>query len=192
LRKFAATVSRLESLSRKELAQECFNGEDDLFIRNLIQHVGMVPFGCTSLRKFDGWYPQLFYRGVQFETGSESDFQEKYGANAGDRIITDVHTDVPALTIGDEGSVLHEAIGPPNLLVIAVDSGPDRAVYAGPVLSHFELEVTGEPTRLTDTEWDTLYSRGGFFGDFPTRQIDPSRVQGLYPPPWTLNYLVPR
>jgi hypothetical protein len=186
LRKFAATVSRLEKLSRKELAQECFDQEDDVFIKNLIQQVGTVQFGCSSLRKYDGWYPQLFYRGVQFERMSESDFQENYGANAGDRIVTDVHTDLPAPAIGDEGSVLHEGIGPANLLMIAVESGPDRAVYAGPVLSHFEFEVTGEPKRLSDTDWE------GFYGGFVMEPIDPNRIQGRNAPSWTRSYLVPR
>ena len=187
---FAATLSRLETLSGKQLAQECFDSEDELFIRNLIQHVGWLPFGSARLRKFDGWYPQLFYRGIQFDVmgGPEADtsFQENYGANASDRIVTDVHTDVPAPAVGDEGSVLHEGIGPPNLLMIAIDNGPDRAVYAGPVLSHFEFEVTGQPTRLTDTEWD------GLFGAFGSPAVDRSRIQGLHPPPWTRSYLAPR
>ena len=43
-----------------------------------------------------------------------------------------------------------------NLLLVAIDNGGDRFICAGPVLSHYEFEVTGEPRRISDAEW-----RGG-------------------------------
>jgi hypothetical protein len=59
------------------------------------------------------------------------------------------------------------------LLLLAVDNGPDRMVYAGPVLSHYEFLLPGPTlTRLTDSQWQ-FYPR-------PPR------------PPWTQCYLVPR
>src|SRR5262245_37198225 len=97
LRRFADTLATLQTLATKELAQECFTAEEELFIRNL-----------------------------------------------------------------------------------------DRTVFAGPVLSHYELEIVGEPRRLNDNEWKTLQS-----GIFPP-DVVPSRVQGISPPPWTQSYLVPK
>jgi len=73
-----------------------------------------------------------------------------------------------------------------NLLMIAVDSGADRMVFAGPVLSHYELEVIGEPRRLNDEEWKQIL-RGRFPPD-----VFASRIEGLAPPVWTQSYLVPR
>ena len=59
--------------------------------------------------------------------------------------------------------------------MIAVDCGPgDTAVYAGPVLSHYEFEL-GPTTRETDSQWK---SDAGI-GNLPPQ------------PDWTRGYLVP-
>ena len=91
-----------------------------------------------------------------------------------DALVTDVDTDAPDVDVGDPGAVLHEGVGNVHLLLIAVDNGPDRMVYAGPVFSHYEFE---EPTgtRLTDAQWKTMLTNG---------QKPPS-------PDWTQSYLVP-
>ncbi|MBP7826763.1 MAG: DUF3160 domain-containing protein, partial [Verrucomicrobia bacterium] len=97
------------------------------------------------------------------------------GSDYWDALVTDVHTDPPDQLTPDPGSILHEGIGNVQMLWIAVDCGPDdRAVYAGPVLSHYEFELR-PTTRLTDAEWK-------------------DRVRaGLLPPQpeWTRSYLVP-
>lgn len=72
-----------------------------------------------------------------------------------DAIVSDVHTDLPSPDIGDSGAVLHEGVGNVHLMMIAVDNGADRMVYAGPVLSHYEFEMPGT-TRLTDSDWKTM------------------------------------
>jgi len=145
--------------------------------------------GSGSVRKYDGWYPGLFYRAAHFASlggdQSEAFFQENFGVNAVDQIVADVHTDVPCGVCGDPGSVLHEAVGRVNLLMIAVDSGADRMVFAGPLLSHYEFEVIGEPRRLNDEEWKSAL-RGRFPSDVPA-----NRIEGLTPPVWTKSYLVP-
>jgi hypothetical protein len=190
LRHFADTLATLQTLSEKELAQQCFNPDEELFIRNLVQVTDWLPFGCDGVRRFDGWYPRLFYKGVQFFTGSEDDpayFQENFGVNAADQIVADVHTDVPCDTCGDPGGVLHEGIGQVNLLLIAVENGADRMVFAGPVLSHYEFEVTGSPRRLNDDEWRAMQ----WWQQFPP-DVDPARVEGVAPPRWTSSYLVRR
>jgi hypothetical protein len=61
-----------------------------------------------------------------------------------------------------------------NLLLIAVDNGPDRMVYAGPVLSHYEFEVPGV-NRMNDADWKGKVLAG---------QKPPQ-------PDWTKSYLVP-
>jgi hypothetical protein len=191
LRQFADTLATLQTLAEKELAQQCFSADEELFIRNLIQITGV--FGCDGPYRYDGWYPRLFYNGVQFSNRSfsspESDqvyFQENFGANAVDQIVADVHTDPPDES-GDPGSVLHEGIGQVNLLMFAVENGADRMVFAGPVLSHYEFEVTGSPRRLNDDEWKAMQ----WWNQFPP-DVDSARVEGLTPPPWTSSYLVPR
>ena len=57
----------------------------------------------------------------------------------------------------------------------AIDSGEDRMVYAGPVLSHYEFEMAGV-RRKSDSEWGNDLRRG----------MRPPR------PEWTNGYLVPR
>jgi len=62
-----------------------------------------------------------------------------------------------------------------NLLMIAVDNGTDRMVYAGPVFSHYEFELIGPPARKADSEWR---------GDLDQGKVPPN-------PDWTRSYLVP-
>jgi hypothetical protein len=193
LQKFGSALEKLAIISEKELRQECLLQEEELFIRNLIEEVGYSWIGCVRYRKYDGWYPRLFYRGVQFdrmhpyERESEIRFQSDHGADAADLVVADVHTDVPSPAIGDPGSVLHEGVGGVNLLMIAVENGPDRMVYAGPVLSHYEFEVVGPPRRLNDNEWLFLRIAGYFPPDLLAE-----RVEGLSPPSWTKSVVVPR
>jgi hypothetical protein len=88
--------------------------------------------------------------------------------------VADVHTDTPDPDVGDPGAVIHEGIGHVHLLMIAVDNGPDRMVYAGPVLSHYEFEMPGT-TRMTDEQWKARLRAG----------LKPPS------PDWTRSYLVP-
>ena len=118
----------------------------------------------------------MFYRSALYPQNIELEFHYNAGSARPDALVVDVHTDVPCPDCGDPGSVLHEAIGKVNLLVMAVDNGPDRMLYAGPVLSHYEFELIGPPQRKTDTEWRT---EGGQ-GRWPA------------PPEWTRVYLAPK
>src|SRR5262249_19776192 len=108
-----------------------------------------------------GWYPGLFYSG--------RDEALKWGA-----LVADVHTDPPSREDGDPGCVLHQGVGSVDLLVIAVDNGKDKMLYAGPVLSHYEFEMPGV-TRKSDSEW--------------RKEVGDSRTPPR--PEWTKGYLVP-
>ena len=182
-------------MAEKELSQQCFSTDEELFIRNLIQNVGWLKAGSGGTRKYDGWYPALFYHAVHFANlagdSSEAFFQDSFGVNAVDHIVADVHTDVPNLEPPDPGSVLHEAIGRVNLLMLAVNSGADRFICAGPVLSHNEFEITGDPVRISDQEWAGSGWRGIVKHVFPPG-LPATRFEGLTPPVWTQSYLVPQ
>jgi hypothetical protein len=200
---------RLESLVLKELAQESFNADDEQFLDTLMEErpvqgmqvharprqqstrarntaVGLDSGGPMA---FTGWYPRLFYRTVYW---SDIDFNDVYGSDAPDGLVADVHTDVPNDVPPDPGSVLHEAVGPVNLLMLAVNNGPDRFICAGPVLSHYEFELTGAPRRISDQEWSGqgFAPPGILQNNFPP-DLEASRVEGLAPPVWTRGYLVP-
>ena len=154
--------------------------------------------GCEGVMLYNGWYPKLFYR--TFYWGGP-DFDTTYGSAANDSIIADVHTDVPGNssdgplddgTGADPGSVLHEATGRPNLLLLAIDSGGDRFLCAGPVFSHYELEVIGAPRRLSDDEWSGMEVQPDQVPDFSLpADVPASRIQGLHPPIWTKSFLIP-
>ena len=186
LRSFVAIAQRLESLAEKELAQQCFTPEDLRFIDGLMETASSMSIGCASFAAYNGWYPQLFYRAIYWP--DDAKFRYSYGCEAFDGLVADVHTDVPCSDCGgDPGSVLHQAVGRVNLLLLAVDSGGERFLCAGPVLSHYEVEVTGPPRRLSDEEWRSIAD----FQRFPD-DAGPRRFEGLAPPPWTRSYLVPR
>lgn len=169
---FAQQMAQLEALARRELFQEPFSDGETAFIRGLMNRQDHPYFGPT----FDGWYPGLFYKDYGQMPGGE----DSNGSNKADPLVTDVHTAPPDL-VDPIGGVLHEATGNVDLLMIAVDNGPDRMVYAGPMLSHYEFILPGPNlVRLTDGDWAVRLA--GLSGE----KMPPER------PDWTRSYLVPR
>lgn len=188
-------VSRtLQAMSEKELRQEPFSRAEEDFVSSTLEGQRVYGGGWSAL---DGWYPTIFYHS-SYAQSQQLTFDAVYGAVNWDALITDVHTDVPCEVCRDPGSVLHEALGNANLLLIAVNNGTDRCVYAGPVMSHFEfpvIGVTGSPTRLTDQDWRIRMARAGLSASSdgslaPYRGNDPSQMPP--PPDWTSGYLVPK
>ena len=165
---FSAQMAILRGVALEELAQQPLTDAQTAFIQNLMEWYA----DYTGARHYNGWYPLLFYRNVF--GAAEPYFDLDQGSAMWDALVTDVNTDAPDYDVGDPGAVLHEGVGNVHLLLIAIDNGPDRMVYAGPVFSHYEFE---EPTatRLTDDQWKTMLTNG---------QKPPS-------PDWTQSYLVP-
>lgn len=181
LTRFADTVAILEEMSKKELAGTPFTREEQLFVRNLLEHVGWESNGSSgAVRVYTGWYPDLFYRGL-FQGRERITFHHDMGCDKWDLVVADVHTDLPAplLVLPDPGSVLHEGIGNVHLLLLAAPTPEGLAVFAGPVLSHFEFEVVGSPQRQSDEEWKERWQRPS--GDWRGLPNHPS---------WTQGYLV--
>jgi hypothetical protein len=164
---FAAQMLTLQTIATKELAQQPLTQAETDFLKDVIElHTAYTSNG----RQYTGWYPGLFYANA-FQTVPYGSFE---GSDMWDALVADVHTDSPDPFSGDPGAVIHEGVGNVHLLMIAVDNGPDRMVYAGPVLSHYEFEMPGT-TRMTDAEWKANLRAG---------QKPPS-------PEWTRTYLVP-
>ncbi len=165
---FSAQMAILHGIALEELAQQPLTDAETAFIQNLMEWTA----DYTGTRHYDGWYPKLFYRNVFSAAGPY--FDEDQGSAMWDALVTDVDTDAPDEMVGDPGAVLQEGVGNVHLLLIAIDNGPDRMVYAGPVFSHYEFEMpTG--TRLTDDQWKSMLTNG----------------QEPPPPDWTQTYLVP-
>ena len=166
LTNFSAQVASLSAIAQKELAQQPLTGSETYFLQNTIE----LAFAYSNFRQWNGWYPSLYYENAFF-----SQMFSLPDCDLWDAMVTDVHTDPPEpVFTQDPGMVLHEAIGNVNLMLIAIDNGPDHMVYAGPVLSHYEFELQGVD-RLTDAEWKASILAG---------QKPPQ-------PPWTTSYLVP-
>jgi len=167
LQHFSEVVGTLQGIAEKELVQESFTPEETAFLGDLIER----QLDYIGQRLYSGWYPSIFYR-RSFRADSPT-FQG-HGADKWDALVVDVHTDPPDLIAGDPGCVLHEGVGNLHLLMIAVDNGDDRMVYAGPVLSHYEFEVAGV-SRIADSEWKD---------DVGAKNLPPN-------PDWTESYLIP-
>jgi len=170
--RFQSAMDTLRSISKKELNKNPLSNAEDLFIQDLVE------FDYTGTRTYGGWYPQLYYQPAsQYVPPPQNNKPsgDNQGSDYWDPLVTDVHTDLPDPIVGDPGSILHEGVGNIYLLMIAVDCGSgDRAVYAGPVLSHYEFEL-GPTTRRTDEEWKSQMSAGN---------LPPQ-------PEWTRSFLVP-
>jgi hypothetical protein len=164
-RRFARHLATLKGIARKELAQEELTRGETLFLKGVVEAIdpGRPDVKSDGGRppRYEGWYFDLFYK-------------DRADGDRWDALVADVHTDVPDRLVGDPGCVLHQAVGNVDLLLIAVDSGKHRMVYAGPVLSHYEFEVPGVE-RKSDSEWQ---------GDLQGGRVPPR-------PEWTRSYLVP-
>ncbi len=170
---FAHTIGKLEDLVAKQLAFESFDEADITFIDELMQGGEHLP-SSGGERRYDGWYPALFYQAYDDTLGEGS-------ANP-DGLVTDVHTDYPDAISGDPGTILHQAVGRVPLLLIAVEREHGRrAVYGGPVLSHYEFDTGNKLERLTDEDWQHWMenAKWGFGDALPD------------PGPWTEDYFVP-
>lgn len=173
---FLSTTETLRAISEKELSKTPLSAAQSLFLQRLVE------FDYTGRRSYTGWYPALFYEPgseyIPWEYNPPNTWPsgDNQGSDYWDPLVTDVHTDPPDILTPDPGSILHEGIGNVQMLMIAVDCGPgDKAVYAGPVLSHYEFEL-GPTTRKTDAQWKADVSAG----------VLPPQ------PDWTRGYLVPK
>jgi len=165
---FAKTCGTLGAIAQRELDREPLLPTQAAFLENTIERMR----DYAGVRSYTGWYPKLFFLGDngKINNASAPDFHDCIRP---DFIVTDVHTDGPSAPDGDPGAVLHEGVGRVNLMMIAVDNGPDRMVFAGPVFSHYEFNAP-HGTRLTDEAWTQLVDAG----------TTPA------PPPWTRSYLI--
>jgi hypothetical protein len=162
---FATQMTTLRDISAKELSRQPLTTNDVLFIQSTIEN----PWQYGGVRSYSGWYPHIFYYNARAQRSVISP------CDIWDSLVTDVFTDPTDPEVGDPGSILHEGVGTVHLLMVAVNWGPnDAAVYAGPVMSHYEFEL-GPTTRETDDQWKTDVRAG----------ILPSQ------PDWTTSYLVP-
>ena len=167
LNNFAAQMAVLESISNEELDQEPLKSSETVFLQNTIEMTNSY-FGT---RQFNGWYPQLFYKNF-FQ--NYMPFTADQGSDHWPAAVADVFTDTPDQMNGDPGSILEEGVGSVNTLLIAVDNGTNRMIYAGPVMSQYEFENPAD-YRWTDSDWQyTLRA-----GQAPAR------------PDWTRGWLVP-
>lgn len=153
LKNFTARVKTLREISEKQFAQKELTKDETKFIEEIVQ----IDFGCGGPPDFSGWYPGLFYK-------------DPADCGKWDALVADVHTDPNDET----GSVLHQGVGNIDLLMIAIDSGKDRMMFAGPVFSHYEFEMKGA-VRKSDAEWRQ---------DINTGKLPPR-------PEWTRTYLAP-
>ena len=151
LEQFAQKLSILNDIAVKELAQKPLTKQETQFLKDIVE----IKRGSGNPR-YNGWYPSLFY-------GKRSD------AAKWDALVVDVHT-----SIADKKDIiLHQGVGDVDLLMIGVDNGEDRMVFAGPVLSHYEFQVP-KIERKSDSEWQKDIEQG----NLPPR------------PNWTKDYLV--
>jgi len=163
---FASTMTTLLGISESELAGLPLSSNQVWFLKGIVENPGST---YTGSRTYSGWYPALFYRNAR------AAHSVAYSCDRWDPLVTDVHTDPAEPLVSDPGSILHEGVGNVQLLMLAVDCGAgDAAVYAGPVLSHYEFEL-GPTTRKTDDQWKSEARAG----NLPTQ------------PDWTRSYLVP-
>lgn len=145
LRNFAKRMATLKGIADKELAQKPLDATETKFLEDVMESAH-VRFGSGSRPGYGGWYVGLHYKGYDDSV-------------TWDALVADIHSNPPAPAVNDPGCVLHQGVGNVDLMLIAVDNGKDRMVYAGPVMSHYEFEMPGL-TRMSDKEWKERLTAG--------------------------------
>jgi hypothetical protein len=157
LSKFAGVMADLKDMASRELAQLPFTwGELDM-VRNVVER----SLDYAGVRRWNGWYPGLYYTSTlnRLESQGPDPPEQDPECDIWDALVADVHTDLPDLVVNDPGAVIHEGVGNVLTMLIAVDNGLDRMVYAGPVFSHYEFEMPAV-VRMSDSEWKANLREG--------------------------------
>ncbi|EHO43066.1 hypothetical protein Calab_3467 [Caldithrix abyssi DSM 13497] len=134
-----ATMTRLEQIAQKELAQETLNADEIDWLQRMLfinAQSGAPPF--------DGWYAWLYYVP---EDASKEDYP-----------IADVHTQPTDQTGEPVGHVLHVGTGKINLGIFLAPAPYENhppVAFVGPVMSYYQT-ITDNFKRMTDEEWAEL------------------------------------
>ena len=165
--RFESAMRQLESITTKQERGQNPSESEAAFLGDIVEIQN-----AYGGRTYSGWYPNLFY--VPF--ACDWQWQGQHPSDFWDVVITDVYTDVPCVVCGDPGTVLLEAIGTPQWMLIAVEHDQCYRSYAGPVYSHYEFTTgPGKIERRTDEWW-----------------ADELRERRLPPQPeWTKDIIVP-
>ena len=141
---FEQVAERLAQLAERELAGEDMTADDLAFLNQTADLHGESYYGA---RVFDGWYPKLFWT-WEWDQDYPGDFEDD-PSGISEPTVADVHTDA------ENGLALELGVGHPGLMLVAIDSGGQVAIYGGPVGSLYTFAAPLDQ-RLTDEQW---YSR---------------------------------
>ena len=163
LRHFQSTCEKLAEIVVRQNAEQELTDDQKSYLKNMVE----VMVDYVGTRSYSGWYTRLYYNEVR-GGGVEP-------AELWDPVVTDVHTDFPALLHGDPGTILHQAVGNTALMIISIDCQGTR-VYAGPVSTYYEFTSgPGVFDRMTDEDWKAKL----LAGDQPAE------------PEWTSGHRIP-
>lgn len=154
---FAQTMRTLREISEAELAGRPLSKAQHQFLRQMLEVKNSR--GCGG-PFYNGWYFKLY---GPLRDGSPEEWEPT---------VTSAHRDAPSPAHGDPGGYVLEGTGCADLMVVAVDSGPDKMVYLGPVLSHYEWFAS---QRMDEGDWKGQVESG----------LLPER------PEWTRTFLAP-
>jgi hypothetical protein len=154
---FAQTMRTLREISEAELAGRPLSKAQHQFLRQMLEVKDSRFCGGPF---YNGWYFKLY---SSFRSGAPEEWEPT---------VTSAHRDAPSPAHGDPGGYLLEGTGAADLMVVAVDSGPDKMVYLGPVLSHYEWFAS---QRMDEGDWKGQVESG----------LLPERPQ------WTRTFLAP-
>lgn len=153
---FASTMKILREISQAELAGQPLSKSQSQFLRQMLET--RPGHGCAG-PSYDGWYFKLY--------GPGAIAPEEWHPT-----VTSAHNDLPDTVHGDPGGYLLEGTGGADLMVVAVDSGADKMIYLGPVLSHYEWFSS---YRMDEQDWKSQVEN----------RLPPNR------PEWTRSFVVP-
>lgn len=138
--KLGKVCSNLQIIAQKELDNEELSENEKIFLSEMLRLKNI----CGM--EYDGWYPQLYFRG-------EDSFKKT------DYIIADIHT-APTDENGNMiGWVKHAATGSLNMAIILANNyNGEKTLFIGPILSFYDYTTTNFQ-RLDDDEWQKIYTQ---------------------------------
>lgn len=134
------TLEKLETLARKELANEPFDAAETKFIKQTIEITRKDLGSCGKgtgpfVETFTGWYADMLY--------PDSKTWREFTPS-----IADVHSD-------PRGRVLEVGVGHVRLGLIAINHGEHQMAYVGPIYTYYEFAHSIND-RLTNEQFKQL------------------------------------
>ena len=157
LNRFGDTVARLTEIVRKQNRREPLSLDENSYLKDMVE----LMIDYDGRRSYSGWYPRLYYVSRERQDNFlEENSVTLHPGQEWDAVVSDIHTDLPSVEFGDQGTILHQGVGNTAMLFVSVNCTENR-MYVGPVSTYYEFTSgSGDFDRISNGEWKDRLTAG--------------------------------